>query len=533
MVSVAARAESLARARAGMRGVLGLGSLVSLAAAAWWSHRIVPWLPLPLAAIVLGMLAGRWNAAARMPSKLTPATDVPLFVGMVLLGAQCDRAALAGVGVTGLVLLLLHWQVAVLLVRRALALVGEEPRTASLVAVGLTGCGFSAVVAARESDPETSERAQMLALFSALLAGLLGFLALPPLAAALGFDATALARWAGLALPTTAEAVLVAAAHSPAALQATGALRFVVNLLQFLPVLAHARRFGPPHEHAVERSLTRNLRATLARIPPFVFGLTLLAALSAHGLFTTTERAALARLTSWCFLTALAGVGFAMDPRRLFTLGWRPLAAALAAWALAATVLATCVAWLETSDSTGGERGVFQKESGNGCVGGAQEPSLDGHDPLRTSGQAGSPGSERDPHDHQRRGAPARVRDAVHRPRGIRPGDGRRRVLPPSARVLAARARALRDPLRVEADGRSGRRVRGEPDARDRADLPDRVRQHRGLLRGAGEPPGVLRRAQRKVLRGSARRALRSAACDVSASRAQRITTRVPSSARK
>jgi uncharacterized membrane protein YadS len=346
MVSTPLEVSRAGRIERSFGAVAGLATLVGVAALAWNARRIAPWLPLPLAALALGMLAGRANASLKPGQRLVPAADVPLFVGMVLLGAQCDRAALASVGGTGLVLLLVHWQVAAFLVRRGLAFVGEEPRSASLVAVGLTGCGFSAVVAAREADPATGERAQLLALAAALLAGLAGYLALPPLAAAFGFDGLALARWASLALPTTAEAVLVGAAHSPAALQATGALRFVVNLLQFLPVLAHARRFGPPREHAVERSLLRHARATLARVPPFVFGLTLLALLSAHGLFTPDERAALARLTSWCFLTALAGVGFAMDPRRILTLGWRPLVAALTSWTLAAALLGAMLAAL-------------------------------------------------------------------------------------------------------------------------------------------------------------------------------------------
>jgi len=334
------------------RHALGLALLVLLAAAAWNLHRVVPWLPLPFLALSLGLGAGVL-VRARASAWCAPAADVPLFVGMVLLGAQCARAALASVGWLGLALLLAHWQIAAWLVRRALALAGEEPRTASLVAVGLTGCGFSAVVAAREADPATSERAQTLALAAALLAGLLGYLALPPLAHALAFDAPAFARLAGLALPTTAEAVLVAAAHSPAALAATGALRFLVNLLQFLPVLAHARRFAPAHapltpEREPERSLAHSLatstHATLARVPPFVFGLTLLATLSAHGLFAPPERAALARITSWCFLTALAGVGCATKPRAIADLGWRPLAAALAAWLLASAILTAALA---------------------------------------------------------------------------------------------------------------------------------------------------------------------------------------------
>jgi uncharacterized membrane protein YadS len=323
-----------------------------VAVLAWSLHALVPAVPLPPLALALGVAAGVALARAPALRALRPAADVPLALGMVLLGAQCDRAALRAVGVTGLVLLVAHWFSAAAIVRAALRRAGEDERTASLAAVGLTGCGISAVLAAEAGDPRSPPRARTLAVAGVLVAGAAGFVVLPPLARALDLGPAELARLAGIALPTTAEAVLVGAAHSPEALRATGALRFAVNLLQWIPVLdhmrRHARRHAPRAAHAerapVAASIARTATVVARRVPAFVWGLALVAAFAAADGFDARERAVLANVVNWAFLAALAGVGCALRPAEIARLGWRPVLAATAGWAGAAALL--CVAVL-------------------------------------------------------------------------------------------------------------------------------------------------------------------------------------------
>lgn len=328
-----------APARASTHALRDLALLGAIAVAAWLVHRRVPSLPLPSTALVLGVLLGSTFSLVPTLRAVSPAPEVPLAVGMVLLGAQCDAQAIAIVGFVGIALLVAHWHVVGYAMRFALRLAGEEPRAASLVGVGLSGCGISAILAAQESDPSTSERARLLAVTSTLLVGAAGFLALPPAAAALGLDATEIARLAGIAMPTTAEAVLVGGAHSLAALRGTGAFRFAVNVLQWIPVLDHARRFAPAQSRDASRSLVRTASIALRRVPTFVWGLAVLALFATSGAFAAEERETLARVTNWAFLMALAGVGFATRPLSIAALGWRPLAAALLAWSVCAALL--------------------------------------------------------------------------------------------------------------------------------------------------------------------------------------------------
>lgn len=335
-----------APARASTHALRDLGLLGAIAVVAWLVHRRAPSLPLPSTALVLGVLLG--SACSLVPAlrAISPAPEVPLAVGMVLLGAQCDAQAIAIVGFAGIALLVAHWHVVGFVMRFALRLAGEEARTASLVGVGLSGCGISAILAAKESDPATSERARLLAVTSTLIVGAAGFLALPPVFRVLDLDATEVARLAGIAMPTTAEAVVVGGAHSLAALRGTGALRFAVNLLQWIPVLDHARRFAPSSERGASRSFVHSASTVLRRVPTFVWGLAVLALLATGGAFAANERETLARVTNWAFLMALVGVGFATRPLAIAALGWRPLVAALVAWSACAALLLVVIRWV-------------------------------------------------------------------------------------------------------------------------------------------------------------------------------------------
>lgn len=321
--------------------VFDLVLLLAIAVASWWLQRATGWLPLPTQTLLAGMLLA--PLCARLPGLRghRPAPEVPLTVGMVLLGAQVDARALQAVGFAGLGLLLLHQPIVRWCVRTPLQRLGVSPDAASLVAVGVGGGSLSAVLAAEAASPCRDERARPLAVTTTLLAGAVGFLVLPHVAAAIGLDATACARWAGITMATTAEAVLVGAEHSPEAMRATGAMRFLVNLLLWLPVLVHLRGLDAPRPHRLPP-----LRAAwwaVRRVPGFVYGLGLLALVTLCGGLAAEEQQALGRATNWAFLMVLAGVGLTLRAALLRQLGLRPLLGALLGWAATATVLLGCV----------------------------------------------------------------------------------------------------------------------------------------------------------------------------------------------
>ncbi len=320
-----------------MRLISGLAALLGIAVLAKAVHPFVGPVPLPPFTLAVGMAAGVLVRRTRLRTWVPP-MELLLSLGMILLGVQFEARLLAVFGLSDVVRMVVHWTVVglvfSLLVRRRLL----EARTAGLLGVGLSGCGISAVLASAAEDPEARPDQRIGAVTVTLMAGTLGFALLPLVSDALGLDATSTARWAGLAMPTTAEAVLIGAAHSPEAMQLVGAHRFVVNLLQWIPILVYLRLFGPPLADE-QRQLRAVLAMTVRRIPAFVWGLSFFGLFGVLGGFDASERAILGRITNWAFLACLVGIGIVMKARTLLALGVAVTATGLVAWLLTTALL--------------------------------------------------------------------------------------------------------------------------------------------------------------------------------------------------
>lgn len=316
----------------------GLVLLLALALGARALGRLVPEIPLAPLTLGLTLLVAPWLRARRVPGSLEPPHDVPLSVGMILLGVQFEPALLACLGPVAPLQLVLHWLLVALLFTLAARWARRPRRTLHLAALGLSGCGLSAVISAARADPKTTPAERDLAVAATLACGALGFVALPLIARALDLTPCALGSWAGLAMPTTAEAVLIGAAHSPTTLQIVGAWRLGVNLLQVVPILLWIRAHAPAAPGA-PRGLLAVTQATVRRVPVFVWGLAVCGAFGFVGAFSPRERGVLSNVTSWAFLMALVGVGLRLKPRDLLRLGWRPVLACALAWAVAAALL--------------------------------------------------------------------------------------------------------------------------------------------------------------------------------------------------
>ena len=299
-------------------------------------HAASPGVPLATTTLFGSMAVGSLLRARARDRPLRVSFELPLSCGMILLGVQFERERLAHIGWAAPLWILGFWLVVALLFAGCVRARVFSPRVGGLLAIGMGGAGLSAVLAAVRGDPDPPREGVPLAVGAILLAGAIGFLVMPIVAASAGVDATALARWVGVCMPTTAEAVLVAAAHSPEAFQLTGAWRLLVNLLQWIPAVAYLQLFAPG---ANGRQPLAVLSMTVRRIPAFVWGLSILGAFSMLGAFSEAERRTLGHVTNWAFLLALAGVGFDTPPVQLLRLGARTVVLAVLVWALACGLL--------------------------------------------------------------------------------------------------------------------------------------------------------------------------------------------------
>ena len=298
--------------------------------------------PLPdieyvLWAIILGLII-RNTIGVPAPFRPGVATyEFWLKIGIVLLGARFLLGDLAKLGAFSLVLILIDMAVAttvILLVGKAFGLGGK---LSTLLAVGTSICGVSAIIAGKgaiDADDEDSGYA-----IAAILAlGAVALFSFPAIGHALALTDTQFGLWAGLAVDNTAETTATGAAYSPHAQQVAVAVKNTRNALIGVVVLGYAIYWSSRGGVAVASGVRARAQFVWSTFPKFVLGFIAVSALATVGAFSKPEVTSLGNLSKWAFLLCFAGVGLNFDLRQFARSGVRPLVVA----ALGLVVVAAC-----------------------------------------------------------------------------------------------------------------------------------------------------------------------------------------------
>jgi uncharacterized integral membrane protein (TIGR00698 family) len=176
----------------------------------WWNtlakhhHWTVPDIEYVLWAIVIGLLITNTVGLHRIFGAGVLTYQFWLKVGIVALGSRFVLGDIARLGATSLVQILVDMAVAgtiILVVARAFGLSGK---LGSLLAIGTSICGVSAIVAAKGAI--RARNADVSYAIAAILAlGAVGLFVLPPLGHLIGLSSYEFGLWAGLAVDNTAE----------------------------------------------------------------------------------------------------------------------------------------------------------------------------------------------------------------------------------------------------------------------------------------------------------------------------------------
>jgi uncharacterized integral membrane protein (TIGR00698 family) len=216
-----------------------------------------------------------------------------------------------------------------------------SPKLTSLLAIGASVCGVSAIIAAKgaiEADDEDASYA-----IAAILAlGAVSLLVFPLIGRALGMSDHAYGLWAGLAVDNTAEAAAAGALYSDAAGKFAVLAKTTRNATLGFVVLGYALYWVRRNQ---VQAIGHKGAFLWQRFPKFVIGFLIISALATAGVFDKAQSADLANLSRWAFLLTFAGVGLRTDLRELSRQGWRPLAVGvIGEVAIAALTLAMVVA---------------------------------------------------------------------------------------------------------------------------------------------------------------------------------------------
>jgi uncharacterized integral membrane protein (TIGR00698 family) len=243
-----------------------------------------------------------------------------LKAGIVLLGARFLLGDVRRLGGVSLILIAIELALALTFMTYLGRAFKLKPKLVTLLAVGSSICGVSAIIAAQgaiDADEEDSSYA----IAAILLLGAISLFLFPLVGHVLHLSDHAYGLWAGLAVDNTAEATAAGALYSDAAGKIAVLAKTCRNATIGFIVLGYAIYWASKGQ----ADEVKNKSAFLWRkFPKFVLGFLLISLLATVGFFTKPQLAAVGNLSRWAFLLTFAGVGLRTNLRELSKQGARP-----------------------------------------------------------------------------------------------------------------------------------------------------------------------------------------------------------------
>jgi len=283
-------------------------------------HQALPNIEYVLWAIVFGLVIANTVGVPKIFRAGVATYEFWLKAGIVLLGARFLLGDVVKLGGISLALVAVELVVAIAIMTvlgRAFRL---KPKLISLLAIGSSICGVSAIIAGKGAIEADDEDATF-AIAAILALGAFGLFAYPVIGHALGLSDHAFGLWAGLAVDNTAEAAAAGAIYSDAAGKVAVLTKSTRNATIGFVVLAYALYWA---SRGQAKTVANKARFLWEKFPKFVLGFLVISGLATAGLFDKGQTAALANLSRWAFLLTFAGVGLKTDFRELRRQGLRP-----------------------------------------------------------------------------------------------------------------------------------------------------------------------------------------------------------------
>jgi uncharacterized integral membrane protein (TIGR00698 family) len=315
-------------------------------------HITFPNIEYVLWAILFGALIANTIGVARIFRPGVATYEFWLKAGIILLGARFILGDILKLGGISLILVFIALALSITFMTWLGRAFNLNPKLTTLLAVGSSVCGVSAIIATQgaiDADEEDSSTA-----IAAILAlGAISLFAFPLIGHLLHMSDHAYGLWAGLAVDNTAEATAAGALYSDAAGKFAVLAKTCRNALIGFVVLAYAihwARKGLAND-ATTAQLENKALFLWKKFPKFVLGFLFISLLATLGTSTNSSIAALGfnkaqlvalgNLSRWAFLLTFAGVGLRTNLKDLFKQGARPfIVGALGEIAIAAITLA-------------------------------------------------------------------------------------------------------------------------------------------------------------------------------------------------
>lgn len=285
------------------------------------SHHIaLPNIEYVLWAILIGLIIANTTGVARIFRAGVDTYEFWLKAGIVLLGVRFLLGDVLKLGGISLFAVFMELGLAIGLMVWLGNLFKLSPKLTSLLAVGSSICGVSAIIAARGAINAKDEDASF-AMAAILALGAFGLFAYPVIAALLGMSDHAFGLWVGLAIDNTAEAAAAGALWSDEAGKVAVLAKTTRNAMIGFVVLGFAIYWATRGQ---AETIQNKALFLWEKFPKFVLGFLVVSLLATFGMFSKEQTADIANLSRWCFLLTFAGVGLRTDFREMRKQGFYP-----------------------------------------------------------------------------------------------------------------------------------------------------------------------------------------------------------------
>jgi uncharacterized integral membrane protein (TIGR00698 family) len=299
-------------------------------------HQVLPNIEYVLWAILIGVVIANTVGMPKIFRAGVATYEFWLKAGIILLGARFILGDILHLSGISFVLIVIELALALTFMTYLGRWFKLRPKLISLLAVGSSICGVSAIIATQgaiEADEEDSS----VAIAAILALGAISLVFFPLVGHALHMSDHAYGLWTGLAVDNTAEATAAGALYSDTAGKFAVLAKTCRNACIGFVVLGYALYWARKGQAAEIKNkgaflwkkfpkfvlgfLFISLLATIGTLDPKVFPH--LAGLVQYG-FTRPQITALGNLSRWAFLLTFAGVGLRTSFKNLLKQGVKP-----------------------------------------------------------------------------------------------------------------------------------------------------------------------------------------------------------------
>src|SRR6516164_1104280 len=305
-----------------------LGKLTEQSIAAYGrAHQVtLPNIEYVLWAIVFGLIVSNTIGVPSICEAGVESYEFWLKAGIVLLGVRFVLGDVLRLGGLSLVAVVIELTISIVLMTLLGRVFKLPPKLTSLLSIGASICGVSAIIAAKGAIDADDEDASY-AIAAILALGAVSLFLFPVIGHALGMSDASYGLWVGLAVDNTAEATAAGALYSDAAGRFAVLAKTTRNATIGFVVLGYALYWARKGGAA---RVTDTGAFLWEKFPKFVLGFLVVSTLATFGAFSKAQAADIANLSRWAFLLTFAGIGLRTNLRSIVRQGWRPLVVGVA-----------------------------------------------------------------------------------------------------------------------------------------------------------------------------------------------------------